>query len=52
MLFGDRLHRPADRDAVPVGKRVDSVAQVPQQVSGSRVPLPEPSPLRTGRDVE
>ena len=26
------------------------IAQIAQQVSGSRAPLPEPSPLRTGHD--
>jgi len=42
--------RAACGSAVPVGQGLHGLSQVAQQVSGSRVPLPKPSPLRTGRD--
>src|SRR4051794_17152067 len=35
---------------MPVGERLHSIAEIAQEMSGSRASLPKPSPLRTGRD--
>jgi hypothetical protein len=48
-LSGDP-RRGAQVAVVLVEDRAQGVAAVAQQMSGSRAPLPEPGPLRTGHD--